>query len=109
MTKNAVCGYEATKAGVNVLVLVIEQANPPVSTKTQIGEWGREEEVFECQGGAVKKMWVDESVWLTKEVDGGKTIEEGAPEVVELGVGATEAVIVVVGKAAAVLDVGERQ
>ena len=106
MTKNADCGYEATKTWMNVLVVVIEQ---PVSTKTQIGEWAMEEEVFECQGGAVKKMWVDESVWLTEEVDGRKTIEEGAPEVVELGVGATEAVIVVVGKAAAVLDVGERQ
>ena len=62
MTKNAVCGYEATKAWVNVLVVVIEQVNPPLLTKTQMGEWGMEEEVFECGGGVVKKMWIDESV-----------------------------------------------
>ena len=90
----------------NVLVVVIEQ---PVSTKTQIGEWGMEEEVFECREGAVKKMWIDESVWLTVEVDCGNTVKEGALEVVGVGVGVTEAVMVVVGKAAAVLDVGERQ
>ena len=38
VTKNAAYGYEATKAWANVPVVVIEQAKPPVSTRTQIGE-----------------------------------------------------------------------
>ena len=35
-----VCGYEVTKALVNVLVVVIKQVNPPLLTKMQMGEWG---------------------------------------------------------------------
>jgi hypothetical protein len=63
VTKNVACGYEATKAWTNVPVVVIEQAKPPVSTRTQISEKcrGVEEEVFECREGVVQKMWVDES------------------------------------------------
>ena len=91
VTKNAVCRFEATKARVNVLVVVIEQANPPVSTKMQIGERGMEEEVFECPEWAAKEMRVEESVWLsvTVKVDDGKTTKEGVLEVVGVAVAVT--------------------
>lgn len=70
VTKSAACGDEVTKAWTNVLVVVIEQVKPPVSTRTQISEKcrGVEEEVFECREGVVKKMWVDESLSLRAEV-----------------------------------------
>ena len=65
-----------------------------------------EEDVFKCGGGVVKKMWIDESMWLMEEVDGRKTAK-GALKVVEVGVGVTEAAVemVVIGKVVAVVTI----
>ena len=75
VTKNAAGGDEVTKAWKNVIV-VIEREKLPVSTRTQISGKYRdvEEEVFVYWKGAVRKMWVDESVRLWKMMEAG-TVE----------------------------------